>query len=309
MAQPGFLGRVLGAGGKAIRANLPLILLCALVSTLAQHLIIRMQISTLAETIDALRNAAGREEIMILPSGGSALAILLQGLVNVFLYVALLFGAHAAILYGGEPRPGFGHFAHAPGRLGSFFWRMIVVGFRTLLVLFPLVIVLSFIAAFSAGGPGAALGLTTIFGVVVLFAALVISARYGLALPATVADDADISIAAAVERSRPRLRDMVLAMLAIGVGFFLLQFLLGFIFGGLVPELRTVQTPGAPDAAFFEAAMEHLRALRAQPLFWIYAFVNGALGLVAAICYAAVLSVGYRDAVEEGLARPRAQVS
>ncbi len=309
MAQPGFLGRVLAASAKAIRANLPLILLCALVSTLAQHLIIRMQISTLAETIDALRNAAGREEIMILPSGGSALAILLQGLVNVFLYVALLFGAHAAILYGGEPRPGFGHFAHAPGRLGSFFWRMIVVGFRTLLMLVPVLLGLGLVMSLFMSNPGAAMSVFPILGFAMMIAVLVISARYGLALPATVADDADISIAAAVERSRPRLRDMVLAMLAIGVGFFLLQFLLGFIFGGLVPELRTVQTPGAPDAAFFEAAMEHLRALRAQPLFWIYAFVNGALGLVAAICYAAVLSVGYRDAVEEGLARPRAQVS
>ncbi|WP_018631804.1 hypothetical protein [Neomegalonema perideroedes] len=305
MAQPGFLGRVLAAGAKAARANLPLILLCALVFALAQHLIIRMQVSTLTETAEALRSAGAREEIMIFPSGGGALTMLLQAVVYLFLYVALLFGSHAAILYGGEPRPGFGHFAHAPGRLGSFFWRMIVVGFRIFLVLLPLSFAFGLILSLFINNPNAVLGLLPILGFAAIVALLIISARYGLALPAAVADDADLSVAAAVERSRPRLKDMVLAMLVVGVGFFLLQFLLGMLFGALVSGLAGLPAPQRPDAAFFEAAAENLRALRAQPLFWVYVFVNGALGLIGAVYYAAVLSVGYRDAAEEGLARPR----
>lgn len=306
MARPGFFGRVLEAGGRAMRANLPLIALCAIALTVSQHLLMRMQIEALAQ-LDSLPRAPaslpGLEALPFLPSSGAVVVSLLQGAVYLFLYIALLFGAHAAILYDPERevRPGFGHFAYAPGRLGAFFWRFLVVGFRTFLV----VLLVGFvggllISLFLAQGSGVAAPLTMLLMAAVIATAFVFSLRYSLALPAAVADDADVSVAAAVERARPRLWSMLGATLGVALAIFVADMALGAVLGSGFAAREAPSNPAEMSRM--------LQDLRGAPTYWIYFFLSAVLSLIGAVYFAAVLSVGYRDATEEGLTLPRAEV-
>lgn len=312
MAEPGFFGRTLQAGARALRANLPLALLCAVVLALIQHFQMRAQITMLSAALEAGPGGAGA---VFEAQGGKMIGFsILQGAIYMFLYVALLFGAHAAILYRpqGEISPGFAHFAHAPGSLMRFFWRLVVIGFRIFLIVLPVVLVLSFAAGGVLGGGNVAgaLSLGAALVMIALLVGLYASARYGLALPAAVADDADLSIAAAVERVRPRFRDLLFALLVFTFGPFLAQLGVEAAFRSVSPSFLAASSPapGPLNAAFFQSTLESLQALRADPAFWIYILVTASLGLVSAIYAAAALSVGYRDAAEEGLARPGARL-
>ena len=297
MAQPDFMGRALKAGREAIWPNAPLLAILAAATLLLSYWSARAVLSMQAQTYEASFSAASFMRF----SGANLIA----SVAMFFLYGALLFGAHSAVLYrrrmGETPAPGFGHFAYAPGGLGAFFWKLIVIGFRLVLIALPLMFLLM-LAVFSFGPTATGsslfiLGLAAIGLVLVAF-----SMRYGLALPAVVAGDADASLDAAILRARPRLNNLVTFQLLLMAAVILAQFVLGM----LAPSTPVVRFSAQPTPQEVLALQEAVLAQMASPLNWILMFVNSLLGLVSAMFTAGALSTGYLDATEEGLTKPEA---
>lgn len=297
MAQPNFMGRALKAGREAIWPNAPLLAILAAATLLLSYVNARSLLKLQAQSYDA-----PVPDVLFARFSG---ANLIASVAMFFLYGALLFGAHSAVLYrrrmGAAPAPGFGHFAYAPGGLGAFFGRLIVIGFRLFLIALPLMVLLM-LAVFSLG-PNATGSSLFILGLAAIgLIVLAVSMRYGLALPAVVAGDADVSLDAAIMRAQPRLSRLVAFQLLLLAAVVVAQFILGM----LAPSAPAVRLSVQPTPQELQALQEAILAQMASPLNWILMFVNSLLGLISAIFTAGALSTGYLDATEEGLTQPAA---